>query len=154
MHNAWWKWIGYRGIPIELYGINVYVHVQIFQATDADVGNNSIVYFRILSNNVPYVVDRDSGVVTTAGVFAGMSGTIHNVEVEAFDNFGIPPTNRRTGILIVSFLADFIAIIIIILLCVEYYGLYVNGWILIKYAFSLDCAGEDLQVNRPGHHHL
>ena len=76
------------------------------QATDADVGNNSIVYFRILSNNVPYVVDGDSGVVTTAGVFTGLSGTIHNVEVEAFDNFGIPPTNRRTGILTVSFLMD------------------------------------------------
>ena len=72
------------------------------QATDADVGNNSIVYFRILSNNVPYVVDRDSGVVTTAGVFTGLSGVIHRVEVEAFDNFGIPPTNRRTGILTVS----------------------------------------------------
>ena len=93
----------------------------ILQATDADIGNNSIVYFRILSNNVPYVVDRDSGVVTTAGVFTGLSGTIHNVEVEAFDNFGIPPTNRRTGILTVSELA------VIIILCVEYYGLYVNG---------------------------
>ena len=78
----------------------------ILQATDADIGNNSVVYFRILSNNVPYVVDRDSGVVTTAGVFTGLSGTIHNVEVEAFDNFGIPPTNRRTGIVTVSFLAN------------------------------------------------
>ena len=55
---------------------------------------------------VPYVVDRDSGVVTTAGVFAGLSGTIHNVEVETFDNFGIPPTNRRTGILTVSYLVN------------------------------------------------
>ncbi len=72
------------------------------QATDADIGNNSIVYFRILSNNVPYVVDRDSGVISTAGVFTGLSGEIHNVEVEAFDNFGIPPTNRRMGILTVS----------------------------------------------------
>ena len=80
----------------------------ILQATDADVGNNNIVYFRILSNNVPYVVDGDSGVVTMAGVFAGLSGTMHNVEVEAlnFDNFGIPPTNRRTGIVTVSFLAN------------------------------------------------
>ena len=72
------------------------------QATDADIGNNSIVYYRILSNNVPYVVDRDSGVVTTAGVFAGLSGTIHNVEVEAYDNFGIPPTNRRSSEMNVS----------------------------------------------------
>ena len=47
-----------------------------------------------------------SGVVTTAGVFTGLSGTIHNVEVEAFDNYGIPPTNRRTGIVTVSFLAN------------------------------------------------
>ena len=76
-----------------------YMHLQ---ATDADVGNNSIVYFRILSNNVPYVVDRDSGVVTTAGVFTGLSGVIHRIEVEAYDNFGLPPTNRRTGILTVS----------------------------------------------------
>ena len=51
---------------------------------------------------MPYVVDRDSGVVTTAGVFTGDSGVIHSIEVEAYDNFGIPPTNRRTGILTVS----------------------------------------------------
>ena len=75
---------------------------QYMQATDTDIGNNSIVYFRILSNNVPYVVDRDAGVVTTAGVFTGLSGQVHKVEVEAFDNFGIPPTNRRTAILTVS----------------------------------------------------
>ena len=55
------------------------------------------------ANNVPY-----TGVVTTAGVFAGLSGTIHNVEVEAlnFDIFGIPPNNRRTGKLTVSFLVN------------------------------------------------
>ena len=78
------------------------------QATDDDVGNNSIVYFRILSNNVPYVVDRDSGVVTTAGVFTGLRGVIHRVQVEAFDNFGITPTNRRTGIMTVSSIEDYI----------------------------------------------
>ena len=72
------------------------------QATDADIGNNSIVYYRILSTNMPYVVDRDSGVVTTAGVFAGLSGTIDRVEVEAYDNFGIPPTNRNVSMLNVS----------------------------------------------------
>ena len=47
-------------------------------------------------------MDRDTGVVSTAGVFAGLSGIVHRVEVEAFDNFGNPPTNRRTGILTVS----------------------------------------------------
>ena len=72
------------------------------QATDADIGNNSIVYFRIQSNNVPYVVDRDSGAVTTAGVFSGLSGGVNNVEVVAFDNFGNPPSNRRVAILNVS----------------------------------------------------
>ena len=51
---------------------------------------------------MPYVVDRDSGVVTTAGVFADLSGQIDRVEVEAFDNFGNPPTNRRSGVLTVN----------------------------------------------------
>ena len=82
--------------------------ILILQATDADVGNNSIVYFRILSNNVPYVVDRDTGVVTTAGVFTGLRGVIHRVQVEAFDNFGITPTNRRIETMTVSSIENYI----------------------------------------------
>ena len=39
-----------------------------------------------------YLVDRDTGVVTTAGVFTGLSGTLDMVKVRAYDNFGEVPT--------------------------------------------------------------
>lgn len=51
---------------------------------------------------MPYLVDRDTGVVTTAGVFTGLSGTRHEVTMRAFDNFGIVPTFSATDVMIVS----------------------------------------------------
>ena len=65
---------------------------MVFQATDADTLNGSIVWFEIVTPQVPYLVDRDTGVVTTAGVFRGLTGTRYNVEVRAFDNFGNSPS--------------------------------------------------------------
>ena len=50
---------------------------------------------------VPYLVDRDSGDVTTAGVFSGLSGARHEVTVRAFDNLGNTPTLTATATMIV-----------------------------------------------------
>ena len=75
------------------------------QATDADTGNGSIVWYRIETENAPFVVDLDTGVVTTVGIFKGQSGTSLEVVVRAFDNFGTPPTQSSTGTMIVSMIS-------------------------------------------------
>ncbi len=68
---------------------------------DSDSLNGSIVWFEIATPQVPYLVDRDTGVVTTAGVFTGLSGIRHEVTMRAFDNFGQAPTFSTTDIMIV-----------------------------------------------------
>lgn len=52
--------------------------------------------------DVPFVVDRVTGEVTTAGVFKGLSGTTMQVQVRAYDNFGQPPTESTVDTLTVS----------------------------------------------------
>lgn len=78
-------------------------HVLVIQATDADTLNGSIVWFEIVTPQVPYLVDRDTGIVTTAGLFTGLSGTNNQIMVRAFDNFGLVPTFTTNDILNVSF---------------------------------------------------
>lgn len=67
-----------------------------------DSGNGSVIWFSIETPNAPFVVDLDTGEVTTAGVFRGLSGTTIDVQVRAFDNFGIPPTEFTVDTLSVS----------------------------------------------------
>ena len=59
-------------------------------------------WFSIESQDAPFVVDRDTGVVTTAGIFRGLSGMTLQVQVRAFDNFGKPPTQSTLATLSVS----------------------------------------------------
>ena len=67
-----------------------------------DTGNGSVIWFGIDSPNAPFVVDQDTGVVTTAGVFRGLSGETIDVQVRAFDNFGVSPTEFTIDTLSVS----------------------------------------------------
>lgn len=53
--------------------------------------------YSIITSQVPYLIDSETGVVTTAGVFKGLSGTVHEVEVRAFDNFGNLPSLASTA---------------------------------------------------------
>jgi hypothetical protein len=55
-----------------------------------------------VSPNVPFVVDLDTGVVSTAGDFRGLSGQTIDVDVMAFDNFGVQPTQSMVDVLSVS----------------------------------------------------
>lgn len=75
------------------------------QATDLDSDNGSVVWFSIETQDAPFVVDRDTGVVTTAGIFKGQSGITLEVQVRAFDNFGIAPTLSTLSILSVSYIS-------------------------------------------------
>lgn len=61
-----------------------------------------MIWFSIETANAPFVVDRDTGEVTTAGVFRGLSGTTIHVQVRAFDNFGVSPTLFTVDTLAVS----------------------------------------------------
>lgn len=72
------------------------------QATDPDTGNGSIAWFEIISDQAPYVVDTDTGALTVAGDFNGLSGTIHEVRVRTFDNFRQIPSFFTDGTVLVS----------------------------------------------------
>ena len=56
------------------------------QATDRDIGSGQVVWFEFTTTQVPFIVDRDSGVVTTADVFNGQTGTRYTIPVRAYDN--------------------------------------------------------------------
>lgn len=47
------------------------------------------------------MVDRETGDVTTAGFFKGQSGSSLEIDVRAYDNFGMAPTQSTNGILTV-----------------------------------------------------
>ncbi len=80
------------------------------QATDIDSGNGSIIWFSVETPDAPFVVDRDTGEVRTAGVFRGLSGKTIDIEVRAFDNFGIPPTESSIDTLSVRPIYTLIAV--------------------------------------------
>lgn len=82
------------------YLIN-WIHL-LSQATDIDTGNGSVIWFEVVTRDAPFVADRDTGEVTTAGIFRDQSGTTIDVEVRAFDNLGMPPTQQTIAILSVS----------------------------------------------------
>ena len=59
-------------------------------------------WFSIETPDAPFVVKRETGEVTSAGVFRGLSGTTIQVQVRAFDNFGMPPSQSVLDTLLVS----------------------------------------------------
>ncbi len=61
-----------------------------------------MIWFQIETPDAAFVVDRDTGEVATAGVFRGLSGTTLQVQVRAFDNFGMEPTQSTVDTLSVS----------------------------------------------------
>ena len=72
------------------------------QAMDRDIGSGQVVWFEFTTTQVPFIVDRDSGVVTTADVFHGQTGTRFTIPVRAYDNKGVQPSLSTTNSLIVS----------------------------------------------------
>ncbi len=72
------------------------------QVTDPDLGDGQVIVFSILTGGVPYVVDVDTGVMTSAGLFRGLSGTRHEVQVEARDNKGDDPYLAANDTMVVS----------------------------------------------------
>ena len=76
--------------------------LHMLQATDSDIGSGQVVWFEFTTPQVPFLVDRDSGVVTTSGVFQGLSGTRYTVAIRAYDNKGVQPSLSTTTSLVVS----------------------------------------------------
>ena len=76
--------------------------LHMLQATDSDIGSGQVVWFEFTTPQVPFLVDRDSGVVTTSGVFQGLSGTRYTITIRAYDNKGVQPSLSTTTSLIVS----------------------------------------------------
>ncbi len=67
-----------------------------------DTGNGSVVSYGVVTPDAPFVVERDTGEITTAGVFRGLSGQTLETLVRAFDNYGVPITQSTVDILTVS----------------------------------------------------
>lgn len=59
-------------------------------------------YYEIIAADPPYLVDRETGAVTTADVFTGRSGDIDKFPVVAYDNEGRDPSFTSTAVLTVS----------------------------------------------------
>ena len=73
------------------------------QAFDTDDNDTfSTVYYEIIAVDPPYLVNRDTGEVTTADTFTGRSGEIDRFTVVAYDNEGNEPSYTSTAILTVS----------------------------------------------------
>ena len=81
----------------------MYVIANVYtQATDIDSnGTFSTVYFEIIELNAPFLVDRETGEVTTADVFTGRSGDIEKITVVAYDNEGRDPSLSARAVLTV-----------------------------------------------------
>ena len=58
--------------------------------------------YEITTPAVPFLVVRDTGVVTSSGIFIGASGTKYEVTVRATDNLGAPPSISTTATMTVS----------------------------------------------------
>ena len=73
------------------------------QATDIDANETfRTVYYEFVELNPPFLVDRETGEVTTADIFTGRSGDIDTFIVEAYDNQGKDPSFRTRAVLTVS----------------------------------------------------
>ena len=73
------------------------------QAIDKDENDTfSTVYYEIIAVDPPYLVNRETGEVTTADTFTGRSGETDKFTVVAYDNRGNEPSFTSTAILTVS----------------------------------------------------
>ena len=63
----------------------------------------------------PYLVDRQTGEVTTADTFTGRSGEVDRLTVVAYDNEGGDPSFTATAVLTVS---DVCCVVVVVVVCV------------------------------------
>jgi hypothetical protein len=76
--------------------------VTVLQALDGDENDTfSTVYYEIIAVDPPYLVDRETGEVTTADTFADRSGEVDRFTVVAYDNKGAEPSFTATSVLTV-----------------------------------------------------
>ena len=63
------------------------------QTTDADTGNYQKVWYRFLTaEGASVVINKETGVITTAGPFTGEADRNYSLIVEAYDNEGLNPS--------------------------------------------------------------
>lgn len=76
------------------------------QATDRDTGSNAVVWYELTVgvNRYPFVIDKKTGQITTAGVFKDLVGMQYVINVEAFDHEGMPPSLRNMTTINVGFM--------------------------------------------------
>ena len=72
------------------------------QATDRDTGMHAVVWYELTATGNPFVVQRETGVISTSSTFTELAGTKYVLNVEAFDNQGISPSLRNETIINVS----------------------------------------------------
>ena len=62
------------------------------QATDPENGDFGLVWYRSVTTNQPFSVERDTGNVRANQTFQGKAGTRYLYEIEAYDNRGNSPS--------------------------------------------------------------
>ena len=68
-------------------------------------------YYEIIAVDPPYLVDRQTGEVTTADTFTGRSGEVDRFTVVAYDNEGAEPSFTSTAVLMVSAYHELLCVI-------------------------------------------
>ena len=70
---------------------NVFKHL-FSQTTDRDVGNHSVAQYELIGDELPFVIERDTGILSTVAVFHDKVGTMYTARVRAYDNYGVTPS--------------------------------------------------------------
>lgn len=62
------------------------------QTTDMDIGNHSVPWYELENTDVPYIIDRETGVMSTTALFRDKIGQIYYNRIRVYDNYGEAPS--------------------------------------------------------------
>ena len=57
-----------------------------------DLGNFSVPQYELIDSGVPFVIDRDTGILSTRAVFYDKVGQMFTARIRVYDNYGVPPS--------------------------------------------------------------
>ena len=57
-----------------------------------DIGNHSVHWYELENTDVPYLIERETGVMTTTALFRDKIGQIYYNRIRVYDNYGQAPS--------------------------------------------------------------
>ena len=62
------------------------------QTTDRDTGNHSVPQYELIDSGLPFLIERNTGILTTIAVFHDKVGDMYNARIRVYDNYGVVPS--------------------------------------------------------------